>query len=196
VLQSLLFYVVTVMIGLVLHLTGVIGTLAVVVARVPYRTFFRKCRALMVTAFSTSSSNASLPTNIRTAEDEFGVPKEIASFVLPLGATMNMNGTALFEGMTVLFLAQVFGLGLSIPTQIVVVILCIITAVGAAGVPGGSIPLMAMILTTVGVPAEGIALILGVDRILDMSRTVPNVMGDQLTSLVVARSEGVELKTT
>lgn len=196
VLQSLLFYVVTVMIGLVLHLTGVIGTLAVVVARVPYRTFFRKCRALMVTAFSTSSSNASLPTNIRTAEDEFGVPKEIASFVLPLGATMNMNGTALFEGMTVLFLAQVFGLGLSIPTQIVVVILCIITAVGAAGVPGGSIPLMAMILTTVGVPAEGIALILGVDRILDMSRTVPNVMGDQLTSLVIARSEGVELKTT
>src|SRR5690606_14852012 len=113
VLQSLLFYVVTVMIGLVLHLTGVIGTLAVVVARVPYRTFFRKCRALMVTAFSTSSSNASLPTNIRTAEDEFGVPKEIASFVLPLGATMNMNGTALFEGMTVLFLAQVFGLALS-----------------------------------------------------------------------------------
>jgi DAACS family dicarboxylate/amino acid:cation (Na+ or H+) symporter len=196
VLQSLLFYVVTVLIGLVLHLTGVIGTLAVVVARVPYRTFFRKCRALMVTAFSTSSSNASLPTNIRTAEDEFGVPKEIASFVLPLGATMNMNGTALFEGMTVLFLAQVFGLGLSIGTQIVVVILCIITAVGAAGVPGGSIPLMAMILTTVGIPAEGIALILGVDRILDMSRTVPNVMGDQLTSLVIARSEGVELKTT
>jgi DAACS family dicarboxylate/amino acid:cation (Na+ or H+) symporter len=196
VLQSLLFYVVTVLIGLVLHLTGVIGTLAVVLARVPYRTFFRKCRALMVTAFSTSSSNASLPTNIRTAEDEFGVPKEIASFVLPLGATMNMNGTALFEGMTVLFLAQVFGLGLSIGTQIVVVILCIITAVGAAGVPGGSIPLMAMILTTVGIPAEGIALILGVDRILDMSRTVPNVMGDQLTSLVIARSEGVELKTT
>jgi DAACS family dicarboxylate/amino acid:cation (Na+ or H+) symporter len=196
VLQSLLFYVVTVLIGLVLHLTGVIGTLAVVVARVPYRTFFRKCRALMVTAFSTSSSNASLPTNIRTAEDEFGVPKEIASFVLPLGATMNMNGTALFEGMTVLFLAQVFGLGLSIGTQIVVVILCIITAVGAAGVPGGSIPLMAMILTTVGIPAEGIALILGVDRILDMSRTVPNVMGDQLTSLVIARSEGVELRTT
>jgi DAACS family dicarboxylate/amino acid:cation (Na+ or H+) symporter len=196
VLQSLLFYVVTVLIGLVLHLTGVIGTLAVVLARVPYRTFFRKCRALMVTAFSTSSSNASLPTNIRTAEDEFGVPKEIASFVLPLGATMNMNGTALFEGMTVLFLAQVFGLGLSIGTQIVVVILCIITAVGAAGVPGGSIPLMAMILTTVGIPAEGIALILGVDRILDMSRTVPNVMGDQLTSLVIARSEGVELRTT
>ncbi len=196
VLQSLLFYVVTVLIALVLHLTGVIGTLAVVIAKIPYRTFFRKCRAVMVTAFSTSSSNATLPTNIRTAEDEFGVPKEIASFVLPLGATMNMNGTALFEGMTVLFLAQVFGLGLSLPMQVVVVILCVITAVGAAGVPGGSIPLMAMILTQVGVPAEGIALILGVDRILDMSRTVPNVMGDQLTTLVVAKSEGYELNTT
>jgi DAACS family dicarboxylate/amino acid:cation (Na+ or H+) symporter len=184
------------MIGLILQLTGVIGVLAHFVAGVPYGTFFRKCRALMVTAFSTSSSNASLPTNIRTAEDEFGVPKEIASFVLPLGATMNMNGTALFEGMTVLFLAQVFGLGLSIGSQIIVVVLAVITAVGAAGVPGGSIPLMAMILTTVGIPAEGIALILGVDRILDMSRTVPNVMGDQLTALVVAKSEGVTLNTT
>ncbi len=107
---------------------------------------------------------------------------------------MNMNGTALFEGMTVLFLSQVFALGLSIPSQIAVVVLCVITAVGAAGVPGGSIPLLALILTTVHIPAEGIALILGVDRILDMSRTVPNVMGDQLTTLFVAKSEGVALR--
>jgi DAACS family dicarboxylate/amino acid:cation (Na+ or H+) symporter len=196
VLQSLAFYVGTVMLGLILHLTGVIGVLAKVVVGVPYGTFFRKCRTLMVTAFSTSSSNATLPENIRTAEEEFGVPKEIASFVLPLGATMNMNGTALFEGMTVLFLSQVFALGLGIGDQIVVVVLCVITAVGAAGVPGGSIPLLALILVTVGIPAEGIALILGVDRILDMSRTVPNVMGDQLTAQMVARSEGVVLRTT
>ncbi len=195
VLQSLALYVGTVLLGLVIHLTGVVGVLARLLAGIPYATFFRRCRALMVTAFSTSSSNATLPTNIRTAEDEFGVPKEIASFVLPLGATMNMNGTALFEGMTVLFLAQVFGLDLSIGSQVIVVVLSVITAIGAAGVPGGSIPLLAMILTTVGIPAEGIALILGVDRILDMSRTVPNVMGDQLTALVVARSEGVELRT-
>jgi DAACS family dicarboxylate/amino acid:cation (Na+ or H+) symporter len=194
VLQSLGLYVLTVLLGLVLHLTGVIGVLAHVVARVPYGVFFRRSRALMVTAFSTSSSNATLPTNIRTAEVEFGVPKEIASFVLPLGATMNMNGTALFEGMTVLFLAQVFGVHLSIGSQVIVVILCVLTAVGAAGVPSGSIPLLALILTTVGIPAEGIALILGVDRILDMSRTVPNVMGDQLTTLIIARSEGVSLR--
>lgn len=196
VLQSLALYVLTVLLGLTLHLLGVIGGIAKFVVGIPYGTFFRKCRTLMITAFSTSSSNATLPENIKTAEEEFGVPKEIASFVLPLGATMNMNGTALFEGMTVLFLAQVFQLGLSIPSQIAVVVLCVITAVGAAGVPGGSIPLLALILTTVGIPAEGIALILGVDRILDMSRTVPNVMGDQLTALWVAKTEGVVLDTS
>lgn len=193
VLQSLALYVLCVLFGLALHLFGVLGLIAKLLVGIPYRTFFRKCRTVMITAFSTSSSNATLPENIKTAEEEFGVPREIASFVLPLGATMNMNGTALFEGMTVLFLAQVFQLGLSIPTQAMVVVLCIITAVGAAGVPGGSIPLLAMILTTVGIPAEGIALILGVDRILDMSRTVPNVMGDQLTALFVAKTEGVVL---
>ncbi len=194
VLRSLGLYVVIVLAGLVLHTLGVIGVLARTVAGVGYWSFFRRSRALIVTAFSTSSSNATLPTTIRTAVDEFGVPKGVASFILPLGATMNMNGTALFEGMTVLFLAQVFGVDLSMTSQIIVVVMCIITAVGAAGVPGGSIPLLAGILVMVGVPAEGIALILGVDRILDMSRTVPNVMSDLLTSLVVAKGEGVELR--
>jgi dicarboxylate/amino acid:cation (Na+ or H+) symporter, DAACS family len=194
VLQSLAMYVVTVLAGLALQLFGVTGLLARFLAGIPYGTFFSKCRSLMVTAFSTSSSNASLPENIRTAEEQFGVPREIASFVLPLGATMNMNGTALFEGMTVLFLAQVFGVDLSLTSQIIVVVMSVITAIGAAGVPGGSIPLLVLILETVGVPGEGIALILGVDRILDMSRTVPNVMGDQLTAVVIARSEGATLK--
>lgn len=194
VLQTLALYVITVMLGLMLQLFGVTGMIAKFVVGVPYRRFFGKCRSLMVTAFSTSSSNASLPENIRTAEEQFAVPREIASFVLPLGATMNMNGTALFEGMTVLFLAQVFGVELSLTSQVIVIVMSVITAVGAAGVPGGSIPLLVLILETVGVPGEGIALILGVDRILDMSRTVPNVMGDQLTALVVARSEGAVLR--
>jgi DAACS family dicarboxylate/amino acid:cation (Na+ or H+) symporter len=194
VLQSLALYVGTVLLGLAIQLFGVTGLIARFVVGIPYGRFFGKCRSLMVTAFSTSSSNASLPENIRTAEEQFAVPREIASFVLPLGATMNMNGTALFEGMTVLFLAQVFGIELSLTSQIIVVLMSVITAIGAAGVPGGSIPLLVLILETVGVPGEGIALILGVDRILDMSRTVPNVMGDQLTSLVVARSEGAALK--
>ncbi len=194
VLQSLALYVGTVLLGLAIQLFGVTGLIAKFFVGIPYGRFFGKCRSLMVTAFSTSSSNATLPENIRTAEEQFAVPKEIASFVLPLGATMNMNGTALFEGMTVLFLAQVFGIELSLTSQIIVVVMSVITAIGAAGVPGGSIPLLVLILETVGVPGEGIALILGVDRILDMSRTVPNVMGDQLTALVVAKSEGAALR--
>lgn len=191
VLRSLGLYVVMVLSALLLHQFGVIGLLARVLAGVGPRTFFGRARVLMVTAFSTSSSNATLPTTIRTAEREFGVPKEVAGFVLPLGATMNMNGTALFEGMTVLFLAQVFGVDLSLGAQAIVVVMAVITAIGAAGVPAGSIPLLAMVLEMVGVPGEGIALILGVDRILDMTRTVPNVCGDLLTSLVVTRSEGL-----
>jgi DAACS family dicarboxylate/amino acid:cation (Na+ or H+) symporter len=191
-LQSLLLYVVTVLAGLALHQFVVIPLLARTLAGVTPGEFFRGVRELVVTAFSTSSSNATLPTTIKTATRNFGVPKEIAGFVLPLGATMNMNGTALFEGMTVLFLAQVFGVSLGLPTQVIVVVMAVITAVGVAGVPSGSIPLLVMVLGMVGVPGEGIALILGVDRILDMCRTVPNVTGDLLTSLVITRSEGLE----
>jgi len=192
VLISLAKYFFIVLLALALHQFAVITTIARFVAGIKPRDFFRGTRALIVTAFSTSSSNATLPTTIRTAQEEFGVPKEIAGFVLPLGATMNMNGTALFEGMTVLFLAQVFGVDLSIGAQIVVVIMSVITAIGVAGVPGGSIPLLAMVLEVVGVPGTGIALILGVDRLLDMSRTVPNVTGDLLTSILVTKSEGLE----
>lgn len=191
VLASLGLYVVAVLAALALHQFGVIALLVRWLTGMRPGEFYRRARTLMVTAFSTSSSNATLPTTIRTAEEGFGVPREVAGFVLPLGATMNMNGTALFEGMTVLFLAQAFGLELSLGSQAVVVAMTVLTAVGAAGVPGGSIPLMAMILTMVGIPAEGIALVLGVDRILDMARTVPNVTGDLLTSLVIARGEGV-----
>lgn len=191
VLRSLGMYVVTVLLGLGLHQFLIIPLLARGLAGVRPGEFFRRTRALMVTAFSTSSSNATLPTTIRTAEEQFGVPPQIAGFVLPLGATMNMNGTALFEGITVLFLAQVFGVPLSLPMQLMVVVMSVVTAVGVAGVPGGSIPLLVLVLGMVGVPGEGIALILGVDRLLDMARTVPNVTGDLLTSIVVARTERV-----
>ena len=124
------------------------------------------------------------------------MPKEVAGFVLPLGATMNMNGTALFEGMTVLFLAQVFGVQLDLLTQLIVIVMSVITAVGVAGVPSGSIPLLVMVLGMVGVPGEGIALVLGVDRILDMSRTVPNVTGDLLTSIYITKREGLAFEAS
>jgi DAACS family dicarboxylate/amino acid:cation (Na+ or H+) symporter len=151
--------------------------------------FFRKTRVVMLTAFSTSSSNATLPTTIRVGEEELGLPREICGFVLPLGATMNMNGTSLYEGLTVLFLAQVFGVHLSLSAQLVVVMMAVLTAIGTAGIPGGSIPLLMMVLGMVGVPMEGIAIILGVDRLLDMCRTTLNVTGDLVTATVVARVE-------
>jgi DAACS family dicarboxylate/amino acid:cation (Na+ or H+) symporter len=149
--------------------------------------FWKSVTAPIVTAFSTSSSMATLPTSISTAEKELDVQPKIAGFVLPLGATMNMNGTSLFEGVTVLFLAQVFGVDLGIGEQIVVVVLAVLTAIGAAGVPGGSLPLMMLVMATVGVPPEGIAIILGVDRILDMARTTLNVCGDISASVYVDR---------
>ncbi len=193
VLQSLALYVIMVLAALAFHQFVILPTLARVLAGINPITFLKRARAVMITAFSTSSSNATIPTNMEVAQRNFGVPKQIAGFVIPLGATMNMNGTALFEGMTVLFLAQVFGLDLSLAQQAMVVGMCVITAVGAAGVPGGSIPLLVMVLIMVGIPGEGIALILGVDRILDMSRTVPNVTGDLLTSIVITKSEGIPL---
>jgi dicarboxylate/amino acid:cation (Na+ or H+) symporter, DAACS family len=194
VLRAVGLYVVMVLLALSLHLFGTLSIIAKVLGGISPRMLFSRGRYMMITALSTSSSSATMPTTLRTAEEEFGVPRQVAGFVVPLGATMNMNGTALFEGMTVLFLAQVFGIELSIGAQLIVVIMSVITAIGAAGVPGGSIPLLVMILVMVGVPGEGIALILGVDRILDMARTVPNVTADMLTAVVVARSEGYELK--
>jgi len=152
--------------------------------------FFSRVRAPIITAFSTSSSSGTLPTSIAAAEKNLGMPPQIAGFVLPLGATMNMNGTSLFEGVTVIFLAQVFGIDLTIGQQAVVMLMCVITAVGAAGVPGGSLPLLVGILAMFGVPGEGIALILGVDRILDMARTTVNVTGDLVATTVIGRSEG------
>ena len=193
VLRSLAVYVVMVIAGLAIHQFGTLAIIAKFMGGIPYRTLFSRGRYMMITAFSTSSSNATMPTTLRTAEEEFGVPRESAGFVIPRGATMNMNGTALFEGMTVLFLAQVFGVDLSLGAQLIVVVMSIITAIGAAGVPGGSIPLLVMVLVMVGIPGEAIALVLGVDRILDMSRTVPNVTCDMLASVVVARSEGYAL---
>jgi DAACS family dicarboxylate/amino acid:cation (Na+ or H+) symporter len=122
------------------------------------------------------------------------VPREIAGFVLPLGATMNMNGTSLFEGATVLFLAQVFGQHLNLGEQLLVVLMSVVTAIGVAGIPGGSIPLLMMVLGMVGVPIEGIAIVMGVDRILDMCRTVLNVTGDLVTATIVTRFEGPALQ--
>ncbi|MCS6952549.1 MAG: dicarboxylate/amino acid:cation symporter [Bryobacteraceae bacterium] len=188
-LRALALYVIVVVAGLCVHLFGTISVLVRVLARESPVRFFRSVWVIMITAFSTSSSNATLPTSLRVSETTLGIPRSVSGFVLPLGATANMHGTALFEGVTVLFLAQVFGVSLSLADQIVVLVLAVITAIGAAGVPAGSIPLLALVLQTVNVPAQGIALILGVDRLLDMCRTTLNVIGDVATALCIARSE-------
>ena len=154
--------------------------------------FFRAIREPMVVAFSTASSNASLPVSLRAAEVELKLPRKIARFVLTVGATANQNGTALFEGVTVLFLAQFFNIDLTIWQQVIVMLVCILGGIGTAGVPAGSLPVVAMILVMVGVPAEGIGLILGVDRFLDMCRTTLNVTGDLVAATVVSRGESDE----
>ncbi|WP_374387498.1 dicarboxylate/amino acid:cation symporter [Brevundimonas sp.] len=151
--------------------------------------FFRGVREPMIVAFSTASSNASLTFSLRAAEEQLHLPRKIARFVLTVGATANQNGTALFEGVTVLFLAQFFGIDLTITQQVVVMLVCILGGVGTAGVPAGSLPVVAMILVMVGVPAEGIGLILGVDRFLDMCRTTLNVTGDLALATIVSRGE-------
>ena len=155
--------------------------------------FARGVREPFVVAFSTASSNATLPIAIKAAEEKLNLPKRISRFVLTVGATANQNGTALFEGVTVLFLAQFFGVDLSLPQQLVVMLVCILGGIGTAGVPAGSLPVIALILTMVGVPAEGIGLILGVDRFLDMCRTTLNVTGDLVAATVVSRGESDEV---
>lgn len=192
-LQSLGAYVGVVLVGLAIQMFVVFPILLTVFGKVSPLDFFRKVRGVVVTAFSTSSSNATLPTSIQAAEEELKVSAPVAGFVLPLGATLNMNGTALFEGVTVLFLAQVAGFDLTLTQQLIVVALSVITAVGAAGVPGGSIPLLAMVLVSVNVPADYIFLILGVDRLLDMCRTTVNVVGDLTAVVYIDRVEGGDL---
>jgi DAACS family dicarboxylate/amino acid:cation (Na+ or H+) symporter len=192
-LQALGWFVVTVLLGLALHMFGVYSLSIYFLSRLSPIDFFRRIKTVILTAFSTSSSNATLPTALRISEENLGVPQEINSFVLTVGATANQNGTALYEGVTVLFLAQLAGVDLSLGQQLMVVYLAILGGIGTAGVPSGSLPFIIGVLVTIGVNPALIAIILGVDRILDMCRTTLNVVGDITAATFVARSEGYEL---
>lgn len=189
-LVSLFWFAFTVLAGFAIQLTVVYPT--VLRALSPFRPldFFRRSAEAMQVAFGTSSSNATLPTALHVAEHDLGLRRDAARFVLTVGATGNQNGTALFEGVVVLFLAQVFGVALSPGQQLQVVLMAMLAGIGTAGVPGGSLPLVAVIAQSVGVPAEGIGLILGVDRLLDMCRTVLNVTGDLVVAACVAGPSG------
>jgi len=189
ILKPLLAYVAVVLGGLCLHQFVTYSLLVRFLGGMRPGFFFRQINEVMVTAFSTSSSNATLPTALRVTQEKLGVPRDIASFVLTLGSTANQNGTALFEGVTILFLAQFYGVELSVGAQVLVVLISVLAGVGTAGVPGGSLPMMVPILQSVGIPGEGIGIIFGVDRLLDMSRTVLNVTGDITAAVYIAHSE-------
>lgn len=192
-LVTLGLYVVCVIGALAIHQFVVYSAILRTLGRVSPLEFFKRVRGVMLTAFSTSSSNATLPTALKATEEQLHVPRDIGSFVLTVGATANQNGTALFEGVTILFLAQVFGVELTVGQQLSVLVLAVVSGIGTAGVPSGSLPFIAVILGTIGIPVEGLAIIIGVDRLLDMCRTVLNVTGDLACAVVIAKSEGVEV---
>lgn len=192
-LISLGWFVSTVLLGLGLHMFVVYSLSVKFLSGIAPMEFFRRVKTVMITAFSTSSSNATLPTALRVSEENLGVPRAINSFVLTVGATANQNGTALYEGVTVLFLAQLAGVDLTFAQQLMVVYMAILGGVGTAGVPSGSIPFIVIVLATVGINPALIAVIIGIDRILDMCRTTLNVVGDITAATYVAKSEGAEL---
>lgn len=186
---SLGAYVLVVLVALAVHQFVTYSLCIKYIARRSPLEFFRQMRTVMLTAFATSSSNATLPTALKAAEEDLGLPRQIGNFVLTVGATANQNGTALFEGITIIFLARMFGVDLTVGQQFMVMGLAIVGGIGTAGVPAGSIPMVAGVLATLNVPSSAVGLILGIDRIMDMSRTVLNVTGDMTIATCVAAME-------
>ena len=191
VIASLMWFVATVVLALATHMFVVLPLWVRFMGGMPVRTFFRGSQEATLTAFATASSTATLPVTLRVAEENLGLPRKVSRFVLTVGASANHHGTALFEGVTVLFLAQVFGLHLPFLQQLMVLVLCILGGIGTAGIPSGSLPVIAMICGIIGLDPAGIAIILGVNTFLDMCRTSLNVTGDLATAVVVSRRSGV-----
>lgn len=188
-IQELAVYFAVVVAVLVVHATLVYGSLITVLARLNPVIFYKKMRNVQLFAFSTASSNATLPITMRTVEKRLGVDNSVASFSVPLGATLNMDGTAIMQGVATVFIAQAYGIVLSPGDFLTVIATATLASIGTAGVPGVGLVMLSLVLTQVGLPVEGIALIIGVDRLLDMLRTAVNVTGDAAVSCVVANSE-------
>jgi Na+/H+-dicarboxylate symporter len=194
VISRLGLYLITVLAGLFFHGLVTLPLSVKLLGRANPVKHFKNMATPLLTAFSTSSSNATLPLTMEAVEVEDGVSNKIASFTLPLGATVNMNGTALYECVAVIFIAQAYGINLTIGQQLIVVFTALLAAIGAAGIPMAGLVMMAVVLKAVGLPLEGIGLILAVDRILDMFRTTINVYGDTCAAVIIAKSEGEKLK--
>lgn len=190
VIGDLAVYFFTVLFVLMLHGFGTYAILLKFLGRLSPLAFYRKMRATMLFAFSTASSNATIPVTMRTVENRLGVKNSIASFTVPLGATINMDGTAIMQGVATVFIAQAYNIDISLSGYLMVIVTATLASIGTAGVPGVGLITLAMVLQQVGLPVEGIALIIGVDRLLDMVRTAVNVTGDSTVSCLVAKSEG------
>lgn len=189
ILSTLFWYILCVVLGLLLHTTVVYGAMVKLLGKTGILRFFKGIRNAQVIAFSTSSSASTLPVTFECVEENLGVSKKIAGFVLPLGATLNMDGTALYQGVAAVFIAQIYGIDLGLSGQLTIILTAVLASIGTAPVPGVGIIMLVMILQSVHIPPQGIALILGVDRILDMLRTITNVTGDAAVSVVVAASD-------
>lgn len=190
ILVVLMKYALVVLLGLIVHMCIVYSTAIKLLTRTKVRAFFKGIRPAQLIAFSSASSSATLPVTMECAEENLGVPREISSFALPLGATINMDGTALYQGVAAVFIAQVYGMDLNLGQQLTIVLTATLASIGAAGTPGAGMATLVIVLKSIGVPVEGIGLILGVDRILDMCRTVVNVTGDASCAMVVSALDG------
>jgi len=188
-LGALGYYMLAVIIGLLLHMFGTYTAVLKLFSKMPLKTFYQGIAPAQLLAFSTSSSGATLPVTMERCEDELGVSEEVSSFVLPLGATINMDGTALYQAVAAVFIAQTLGMELDLGAQLTIILTAVLASIGTAAVPGAGIIMLVIILEAVGVPSAGIALILGVDRILDMMRTTVNVTGDASVAVAVASTE-------
>ncbi|NJN25374.1 MAG: dicarboxylate/amino acid:cation symporter [Cyclobacteriaceae bacterium] len=193
ILSALLLYSATVLIGLLIMILVVYPTIFKIFTKVKYRTFFKGIREAQLLAFSTSSSSATLPVTMESVENNLNVSEEVSSFVLPLGATINMDGTSLYQSVAAVFIAHAMGLELSLTSQLAIIITAVLASIGSAGVPGAGMVMLVIVLEAAGIPAAGLALIIAPDRPLDMCRTVVNVTGDATVAMVVASAEGEQV---
>lgn len=194
-IKAMSLYMIVVLLALVVHAFVTYGSSILIIAKRNPINFFKGFAPAMGVAFSTSSSNATLPVSMNIAQKNLGVPKSISSFVQPLGATINMDGTAIMQGVATVFIAQVYDVDLTLTSLLIVVLTAILASIGTAGVPGVGLIMLAMVLTSVNLPVEGIALIIGIDRLLDMARTAVNITGDAACAVIVAETEGRTNKT-
>ena len=192
-MKSMLFYILVMFCGIIFHFAVTYSFFLKFIVKIPILQFYRRMIPVFTTAFGTSSSSATMPVTMDTLEKKFGAPRGIVNFSIPIGTIVNMDGTALFEVAATIFIAQIFGVDFTLSSYFILIALVFITSVGVASVPGGSLPILMSAIVVLGIPPEGIAVILGVDRLLDMGRTVVNVTGDGIVALYLSKTEGTDI---